>query len=381
MLFRGLGVCAMLTEIELDAAVEAGIIGEDQAIALRNFQAERVQAPAATLEKFQLFGGLADLMQAAGLALMFFAVFVILQSLRQEGPFIVVPLFPPLLYAIGSRLVTPSNPATTTVIAVAFLVSSLFSILCFLAAAGVRFRIDDPYTPALILIPPTLAGTVLFWKRFRFPPTFAIALTMAAIVTTMVCDSLARHEPETYDYLVLNLILLVPAVVTLISAIWWDLTDVRRETYRSQVAFWLHCLSGSLIARCAFAIVLGEPPVSESFFFSGLGLHDLPAVLAIILVAAVISLLLDRRSLLVGAILPTILLFVEVGNESVGLALGLVFAGGSLFGFTRAWRPARAALIQLLPRKIAAQLPRTNVTQPGQRPTRRHLALQPRKIA
>ncbi|HEY6815621.1 MAG TPA: hypothetical protein VI168_08795 [Croceibacterium sp.] len=367
----------MLTEIELDAAVEAGVIGEHQAIALRNFQANREQAPLASLEKFQLFGGLADLMQAGALVLVFVGVWTLLAAGGGSDVVILVPLFPPILYAIGARLVSPGTPATSLVIAVAFLLASLFSLLCLVVAVDGTIGRPEPWLYLTTLVPPLVAGTVVFWRRFRFPPTFAIALTMAAFVATLACDDLARWYPETYDYLVLNLVLLLPAVLTLISALWWDLTDVRRETYRSQVAFWLHCLSGSLIARCAFAMLLGKPPVSEGFFFSGLGPHDFPVVIAIIACAAAISLLIDRRSLIVGAILPTVMLFDGLGDGESGVAFGLLFAGGCLFMFTRAWVPLRSRLVGSLPRTLAAQLPRTNLAQHGHRPTRRHRDLQP----
>ena len=370
----------MLSEIELDAAVEAGVIGEHQALALRNFQARREQAPLATLEKFQLFGGLADLMQAGALALVFLGVWALLLAMGGDEALIVIPLFPPILYAIGGRLVSPGTPATSLIIAIAFLVSSMFSVLCFLGATDSIPGQPDAWFVGLVLLPPLVLGTALFWERFHFPPTFTLSLAIAAFFATLICDDLARRDPATYDYLVLNLVILVPAVITLLSAVWWDLTDIRRETYRSQVAFWLHCLSGSLIARCAFAMLLGEPPVSGGFFFSGLDPYDFPAVLAIIAAAALISLLIDRRSLIVGAILPTIMLFDELGDRDAGVALGLVFAGGSLFLFTRAWVPMRSRLVGLLPPVLAAQLPRTSLVQHGQRPTRRHLELAPRKV-
>ena len=64
----------MRTEIDLDAAAAAGIIGEDQAIALRNFQAQRDGMSGATSEKFQIFGGYADLVIAIGAAMVLIAV-------------------------------------------------------------------------------------------------------------------------------------------------------------------------------------------------------------------------------------------------------------------------------------------------------------------
>ena len=56
-------------DIDLDAASAEGIISEDQAIALRNFQARRAGESLSMAEKFQLYGGLSDVVAAVGLAL------------------------------------------------------------------------------------------------------------------------------------------------------------------------------------------------------------------------------------------------------------------------------------------------------------------------
>lgn len=79
---------------------------------------------------------------------------------------------------------------------------------------------------------------------------------------------------------------------------------------------------------------------------------------------------------MLAAIVPGIHYFATLGSET----LSLFSAGLFLLGVTFGWVWLRSRLLALLPTAIVAQLPRTTLSQFGQRPTRRHRELAPRRI-
>jgi hypothetical protein len=157
----------------------------------------------------------------------------------------------------------------------------------------------------------------------------------------------------------------------MIAGIWWDLTDIRRETERSQTAFWLHCVAGVLMSRALFSLLTGSQMVDGELILTGLSFDQFPWVLAMVLGSALLSLLLDRRSLLVGSLLPTVGIFDVGNNGEAAIMAGFALAGTALIFFSTTWVKLRTGLLALLPTRLAAQLPRTSLMAQGQRPTRR----------
>lgn len=96
----------MLTEIDLDAAAAKGIISEDQAITLRNFEAKRAASSLSMAEKFQIYGGLTDITMALGLAMALMAV----ASILGEANFsLLYLLFPPALLFFLRKIQPPAQ--------------------------------------------------------------------------------------------------------------------------------------------------------------------------------------------------------------------------------------------------------------------------------
>lgn len=369
----------MRSEIDLDAAAAAGLIGEDQAIALRNFQAERDGMTGATSEKFQLFGGYADLVIGIGMAMIVMAGGVLLSGVDEldQMPGIMLGLVlcgiaAAGLFALTERINLRASPAMAMVLTLGFLGYSAFALV--LAMIGVAemlgFRPSQAEIPvfgaALLVHAVVMRG---HWRRFRFPPTPALIVAIHGFVALAVINDAAPYDSRAIAMASSALLI---ATGAMIAGVWWDLTDIRRETERSQTAFWLHCVAGVLMSRALFSLLTGSAMVDGELMLTGLTLDQFPYVVAMVLSAAVISLLLDRRSLLVGCLLPTVGIFEGMGGERTGLIAGLLLAGTALIFFSAAWVRLRTGLLALLPRAIAAQLPRTSLTTQGQRPTRRH---------
>lgn len=373
----------MRSEIDLDAASQAGIIGEDQAIALRNFQAAQDRIPHVSAEKFQLFGGFADLSGALGLALIQGASGAISYSL-ELAPLALAMV--PALFLLARVVNLRANPATAFVILLAYLGFGINFVPALLELAGLWSQSSNLLQALSYLVPLPILGW-LFWRAHRFPPTLALAalIEVAAILAFMSAPS---STPYSMDQLwpgaanLAEVTGLFIGVAALLAAIWWDISDIRRETYRSQVAFWLHCVAGFLITRSLLMLITGSRLGSSYIFDVGPGLSDWLPVAIMILAATCLSLLLDRRSLMVSSILPCVGIVEWAILTPLGAfhPVGMILAGAWLTLFAWSWNGWRRNLLLFLPTWLVAQLPRTNIEQLGQRPTRRHLPLLPLRL-
>ncbi len=355
----------MRGEFDLDAAIRAGVLDERTAIALRNFQAQHDGMPVASAEKFRLFGGYADLVSALGMALILGALTI----LAFEAELVLlIPVLAVITLSIAHKVDMRSGPALATVLMVSWLFNSILTVPALLETADLWSNYDS-ISNGLIFLVSGIVATAIYWRKFRFPPTLAAAITTVGLIVIEESTQLSRRTLGMDDINTLPAILaLVMATGTLIAATWWDLTDIRRETERSQVAFWLHCSAGFLLTRSLFSLLTGKQVIDGDLILTGLSLGEMPWLLAMIAAAAVLSLLLDRRSLLTGVLLPTIGIFGQ-GDEAI--VAGMIIAGAGMLFFNYGWIRMRIALMAILPTRLEAQLPRTSLVLQDSRPTRR----------
>lgn len=406
---------AMIDEIDLDAATAKGLIGEDQAIALRNFAAEQAAIPLASQEKFQLASSLADVTRAIGFALILFCTpmgfmsslgFHMRQLRSVDTPadwYIPLPVFFSvsmsclLIAGIFFFLrryhhVIRSSPATMA----ALMAGGTFVLVMAIALIGQLVdvsqevfltdaeRLDRAFElarnqgsaglpesklPAFSIAAAVSAFLFFFWRSTRFPPTLAFGCLILIFCASVNLPNFSTRG-SIVDYTVVNWAAVIAAIPVFLLALWFDLTDIRRETWRSQVAFWLHIVAGAVFSRGYFGLASGHSWAQLNFFGIS-SAEGLLAVLLCVVIAFLISLTLDRRAMLMSLAIPF--------AASMGV-IGLVFVGGLLVLASFKWMEWRVKLLARLPVKLVAQLPRTDLVAHGQRPTRRHKELSPRTV-
>lgn len=405
----------MIDEIDLDAAAAKGLIGEDQAIALRNFAAEQAAMPLASQEKFQLASSLADVTRAIGFALILFctpmgfmsSIGFQMRRLRSvDTPadwYIPAPVFFSVaiwclliagifFFLRRYRHVIRSSPATMAALMVGgtfVLVMTVALIGQFVDVSREIFQTDaqrleelselmrsgsyssarETRMPAFSMAVAVSAFLFFFWRATRFPPTLAFACLMLIFCASVNLPNFSTRG-SIVDYTVVNWAAVIAAIPVFLLALWFDLTDIRRETWRSQVAFWLHIVAGAVFSRGYFGLASGHSWAQLNFF----GISSAEGMLAVLLcvvIAFMISLTLDRRAMLMSLAIPF--------AASMGV-MGLVFVGGLLVLASFKWMEWRVKLLARLPAKLVAQLPRTDLVARGQRPTRRHKELSPRTV-
>ena len=136
----------------------------------------------------------------------------------------------------------------------------------------------------------------------------------------------------------------------------WDISDRERITRRSDVAFWLHLLAAPMIAHPIFAL-LG---VTEG---GDLGIGAAIGVLAVYIGFGLVALAIDRRALLVSALVYVLFaltfLFRQFGAVELNFALTALVIGSALLSLSAFWQPIRRAVVSVLPENIQAKLPAT----------------------
>ena len=134
----------------------------------------------------------------------------------------------------------------------------------------------------------------------------------------------------------------------------WDISDPKRETRRSDVAFWLHLLAAPMIAHPLFNW-LG---VSDG---ENIGAASAVGVLAVYVLMGAVALAVDRRALLVSALAYVLLaltwLFDQFGAVELNVALTGLVIGSALLALSAFWTPIRSALVQRLPGSLQSMLP------------------------
>ena len=134
----------------------------------------------------------------------------------------------------------------------------------------------------------------------------------------------------------------------------WDLQDPARTTRRSDVAFWLHLLAAPMIAHPIFA-TLGVVGGSD------IGIGKAIAVLAIYIVFGIVALIVDRRALLVSALIYVLFalafLFDRFGAVELTVALTALVIGSALLTLSAFWAPIRRGVLGIVPEDWREALP------------------------
>jgi hypothetical protein len=131
-------------------------------------------------------------------------------------------------------------------------------------------------------------AAVLHWLRFHVPITVA-AGTAAVVAMLLALFELASpgilKAHPVWAFLPLGLL-----VFTL--AMWFDVSDLKRQTRRTDIAFWLHLLAAPLIVHPILISTVSNAPSLAA---------AAQVVLAFLLLAAV-ALIVDRRAILVSSL-------------------------------------------------------------------------------
>jgi len=225
---------------------------------------------------------------------------------------------------------------------------ALPSIVLLLAFVGGIFKTGvSAFDSLLIASAVAAAAARLHWLRFRVPITVAAG---AAAVVACAYALLLKAIPAAIDWTAG--ILLVSGVAVFAVAMRWDLSDTQRQTRRSDVAFWLHLLAAPLLVHPVFTTL--------GVFNAEVGLAKALVVVALYIGLALVSLAIDRRALMVSALVYVLYAFTallkQYGVVSLGFATTALAIGAALLLLSAFWHPSRSFVLRRLPASMRERL-------------------------
>ena len=327
----------MYSESDLEGAVAAGIIPQSAADAFRQHIATSRATPAVDEESFRLLTGFNDIFVGIAIALL-------LAALAQLGDWANHAL------AGAAVAVAAWGLAEYFTRVRRMALPSIILLLAFTGGVaatmiGGLVELDPKWsdtTNALVgsgiaLI--TGAATWLHWRRFMVPITVAVGASSVVAVAIGLFFA-ATHAGEDTMYP----LLLTGGLAMFALAMWWDGTDFKRQTRRSDVAFWLHLAAAPMIAHPLFHM-LGA-------FDGTLGIAQAVIVMALYVVFALIALAIDRRALLVSSLAYVLYalsaLFQQAGAVELSMAFTALVIGSALLTLSAFWHPMRRVVVGML---------------------------------
>lgn len=207
-----------------------------------------------------------------------------------------------------------------------------------------------------------------FWLAYRLPLAFAVMMAAILVLGGEIAIIIVG-TPSTWNFVMWPTGF---AVISLALACWHDMSDVYRETSRSDVAFWLHVIGGITIAGQFFLLYESfahpGPPIATSLEQITM---TSPAASCVAMMAFlsyfIYAVLFDRVSMaLIGTLFLKFTLFSLLGLDL--FAISLTITGIVAIILAAMWQQIRGGMLQVLPLIARAQLPRTAPRVDGKRP-------------
>ncbi|MEQ1668455.1 MAG: hypothetical protein ABL868_08390, partial [Sulfuriferula sp.] len=212
------------------------------------------------------------------------------------------------------------------------------SIVLLLAFVGgvyfAGYKLSVGSGTAYVALAGVAAGVAawLHWRRFQVPIT--VAAGVLAVISSLLL-MLISASPDVLRYI--KPISFVAGIVVFALALRWDAADTSRQTGKSDVAFWLHLLAAPLLVHPMFTML-------DVFSGSMNWLQGL-AVVILYVVIGLVSLAIDRRALMVSALVYVLYAFSTLlklyGVVSLGFAMTALVIGAALLLLSAFWHPCR----------------------------------------
>jgi hypothetical protein len=329
----------MISEDNIQSAIAAGILDEATAKALKAhaIAANADKSDIADEEHFRLISGFNDIFVVI-------ASLLLLSSLSWIGGSLYGNLLAAVTaWGLAEFFVLKRRMALPAIVLLLAFVSYLF-------VATKTFIMPTFSDGAQTFIIPSIIATIaawLHWQRFKVPITIAAgtaALVMTALASLMSFDKLTNY---------LTPIAVVIGLAVFAFAMIWDSKDTQRQTRKSDVAFWLHLLAAPIIIHPVFDLI--------GVLHGNINLLQASLVFILYLAIAIISLLIDRRALMVSALGYVVYVFStllsDMGHVGIGFAVTAFTIGSALLLLSAFWHKCRAVLLGLIPAKLKIYLP------------------------
>jgi hypothetical protein len=363
---------------DIDAAVAAGVIPQVQADALNAFAAERRRTRFGQIgqedESFRFMTGFNDFFFAIGILLLGSGIAFFTTGDANTWPPVAAAA---LMWGLSELLVRRMRLVLPGILLSVFFICFVYLAvpLDLVGSSVPRFPLANPLVHTLfgitgaplVTATKSLIGTAaagLYYWRFRLPFTLLpIGASLVVVIVSLVELAFWRISATAN-----SLLGLACGLAVFVAAMRYDISDRERLTRRADCAFWLHLLAAPLIVHTLISlIVLNFFANTNAVNFTAITNSVAGAILLIVAILAVVAIAIDRRALLVSALLYVgIVIAYAIGGNWTNRAdtdRSLIFFGTlvilGVFVITLGigWMPLRRRLIGLISPSIAARLP------------------------
>ena len=351
----------MYSETDLEAAVAAGALSPHEAQKFRDYVAGSRATPLVDEEHFRLLTGFNDIFVAIATVILLVALAWIGHSI---GPVVDVDgpsptsglLVAGAAWALAEFFTRKRRMALPSILLLlAFvggvLVTSALTLILVIGEASLQNNETGLALVGAAAAALAAGAAWLHWRRFRVPITVAAGAAAIVGLVLALIASVVGDVPQL-DNILLGFALLL-GIGVFLFAMWWDASDPRRQTRRSDVAFWLHLLSAPLIVHPVF-VLLG---LTEGTATTG----EAVMVIALYLGLGFTALAVDRRALLVSALAYVLFalnnLFQNYGVVELSVAFTALIIGSALLLLSAFWHTARRGVVKTLPPALQSKLP------------------------
>ena len=326
----------MYNEEDLESAIEAKVFNKEDVAAFRRHVAQRKGMPAVDEEHFRLVTGFNDIFVVIACMLLLASVAWIGSTL---APWMASVSITITAWALAEFFVRKRRMALPAIVLLLAFVGGAFTTGPMLLGQASESVILGSIIAAI--------AAWLHWRRFQVPITVAAG---AAAVAGIAMATLFYAFPEAVTWA--HLIAFIAGIVIFTLAIHWDARDTTRQTRKSDVAFWLHLLAAPLLVHPIFT--------SLDVFGGQTSLGQAIPVLALYVVIALISLLIDRRALMVSALGYVLYAFSSLlelyGLVSLSFAITALVIGIALLLLSAYWHPCRHFILNYVPEAVQKRL-------------------------
>ena len=336
---------------DLDAAVEAGVIDAPARDRLISFARARLQGAGPDNESFRLLTGFNDIFVTLACLLVLGAIPALLPGLAAAVALAIVSWGLAEYFTRRRRMALPS-----IILLLAFVSAAFVGTFMAITAGGhwgraaqqiwAQGQVTAAFAPLMVAGLAGAAAAALHWRRFRVPITLAAGAGALAVGFIALVGALVPSGPA------MQAAAFLAGLAIFAGAMAYDMRDRDRLTRSTDIAFWLHLLAAPLIVHPVFKVTGVLEP----------GSGPAAAVIVLLLYVALttLALVIDRRALLVSALVYVLLalqgLF-AAGQVAAGFGLTALILGAFLIMLSAGWALLRRRLLAFLPDGWRARLP------------------------
>lgn len=335
------------TEEQMKAGIDAGIFTESAVNEFKALMNSQKNIHQADEENFRLIASFNDIFVVIALTLLFVSIMWIFNKL---GIWMGALISAYLAWKLSEIFITKKRMAFPAIVLVSAFIFNISTLILPFTKSTLEFLNFQPNIDTPFFITSSLAGVVagiFHWKRFKVPITIAIccALVIGYIFAYLIATKDFKHGITIFSF--------VAGVLVFICAFVWDASDTKRVGKSADVAFWLHLLAAPLLVHPIFTAL--------GIFGKTIDMQQSMAVIIVYIVISYLSLVIDRRALMVSALGYVLYTFGLMLKNMGAIDFSFAFAGliisAGLLTISVFWHQVRKYTLKHMPDVIRRYIP------------------------